>query len=94
MKKNSLIFFQTIATIVLVRYFFYTNSRTVAVFLFLILISFFLTKAYEAYGIIRLLNKNGISYKTKPVILLLGYIFAIFFFVILLIYLKQDIFRL
>lgn len=94
MKKNISILLKTIATIVLVRYFFKTSSSTIAVFLFLILVSFFLIKAYEAYGIIRLLNKNGISYNTKPVLLLFGYIFAIVIFAIILIYLKQDIFGL
>ncbi len=81
---------KTLTMIGLIRYLFNTSSASIAIFLLILMTAYCSTLAFEAYVAIRLLNKNAIAYKSKPILFLMGYILAIALLMSLLFYLKIN----
>ena len=76
--------------IILIRLLINTHSPLVALLYFLIIAAYILSKAFDT---IMILNKGIFILDTKSNIFLIGYLFAIVVLLILLLYIKYDIFR-
>jgi len=84
------IILKTAVLIILIRLLVNTHSPIFALLYFLTIAAYILSKAFHT---IKILNKGFFILDTKSNIFLISYLFAIIVLLILLLYLKYDVFR-